>query len=200
MAYLPPPATSGRSKATQRRSGEAEAPKRRKSPVKVTEAATFDPPPDVPLGAMSDEFEVDPSIPPLPGVPSTPLTSPEATRAVDPAPLAPVPGLLTVTLPKKAGQTKRGAAREAGAATETTIRAKNIRELWEAILDDPLYHAKVVERAQKGILPPPLEQMMWLQVEGKPPERGDAKPQEPTSVRIVHEFATGAPPKVTEGG
>lgn len=57
--------------------------------------------------------------------------------------------------------------RKAGVPNRLT---KEARALAGRIINDPLYLKNLMERAQKGMLPPAIEMMLWAYTFGKPVE------------------------------
>jgi len=67
---------------------------------------------------------------------------------------------------------RRGLGRPKGTRGEHK-KTKEARQFASSIIDDPIYRANLLARAQTGTLAPGIEQMLWHYAKGKPKDTVD---------------------------
>jgi len=66
------------------------------------------------------------------------------------------------------------------------LKAGGAAELMKYLVEDPIYLENFQARMRRGLLPPPIEAMVWAYASGRPKE--EIRVQKTVAVRIVHEI------------
>ena len=84
----------------------------------------------------------------------------------------------------KPGQSGNPKGRKKGVPNKVTVEAQ---KACEALVDDPVYRAKLLTDLRRRELPPGIEAMLWHYAKGKPKEQVELSGTLDTVSRIVHE-------------